>query len=160
MTTVLKKLSWIIEALSERIGRTASFLVFLIMLITTGEVVSRYVFNHPTAYAWPINRQLFGIFILFAGAYTTKKGGHIRIEIFYQYFPPILKRVSRAISLAALFIFLGALVWQSAWMGLNSLDMLEKIPGGFRLPLYPFKLLMPVAAFLFLLEGVVTHLKR
>ena len=160
MTRILKRMSWIIEALAERIGRTASFLVFLIMFITTAEVVSRYVFNHPTAYAWPINRQLFGIFILFAGSYTMKEGGHIRIEIFYQYFPPLLKRISRVISLAAFLIFLGVLVWQSAWMGLNSLDMLEKVPGGFRMPLYPFKLLMPVAAFLFLLEGIVTHLKK
>ena len=160
MSDVFRKISWAVEALSERLGRTFSLLVFLIMLITTGEVVSRYVFNHPTAYAWPINRQLFGIFILFAGAYTTRKDGHIRIEIFYQHFPPIMRRISRAVSLAAVLIFLGVLVWQSAWMGLNSLDMLEKIPGGFRLPLYPFKLLMPVAAFLFLLEGIVTHLKK
>lgn len=160
MTSFARKFVWIVEGLSERIGRAASYLVFLIMVVTTAEVVSRYVFNHPTAYAWPINRQLFGIFILFAGAYTMKEGGHIRIEIFYQYFPPLLKRISRAIALAAFVIFIGVLVWQSVWMGLNSLDMLEKVPGGFRMPLYPFKLLIPVASFLFFLEGIVAHLKK
>ncbi len=160
MTGVLKKITWMIEALSERLGRVASYLVFIIMIITTGEVILRYVFNHPTAYAWPINRQLFGVFILFAGSYTMREGGHIRIEIFYQYFPSLLKKISRAIALAAFLIFIGVLVWQSAWMGLNSLAMLEKVPGGFRMPLYPFKLLIPVAAFLFLLEGIVAHLKK
>jgi TRAP-type mannitol/chloroaromatic compound transport system permease small subunit len=160
MTRVWSKFTWIVEALSERIGRVASYLIFLIMLITTAEVVSRYVFNYPTAYAWPINRQLFGIFILFAGTYTMKEGGHIRIEIFYQHFPPLLKRISRAIGLGAFLIFIGVLVWQSAWMGLNSLDMMEKVAGGFRMPLYPFKLLIPVAAFLFFLEGIVSHLKK
>ena len=160
MTSIARRFVWIVEGLSERLGRITSYLVFLIMLITTAEVVSRYVFNHPTAYAWPINRQLFGVFILFAGAYTMKEGGHIRIEIFYQYFPPLLKRISKAIALAAFLVFLGVLVWQSIWMGLNSLDMLEKVPGGFRMPLYPFKLLIPVASFLFLLEGIVAHLKK
>jgi len=46
------------------------------------------------------------------------------------------------------------LIWQSAWMGWNSLMMKEKAAGAFRIPLYPFKLLIPVVAFLFLLEGI------
>jgi hypothetical protein len=32
--------------------------------------------------------------------------------------------------------------------------MKEKAAGAFRIPLYPFKLLIPVVVFLFLLEGI------
>jgi TRAP-type mannitol/chloroaromatic compound transport system permease small subunit len=35
----------------------------------------------------------------------------------------------------------------------------EKAAGAFRIPLYPFKLLMPVLAFLFLLQGI-SHFRK
>jgi TRAP-type mannitol/chloroaromatic compound transport system permease small subunit len=46
------------------------------------------------------------------------------------------------------------LIWQSAWMGWNSLMMNEKAAGAFRIPWYPFKLLIPAVTVLFLLEGI------
>jgi TRAP-type mannitol/chloroaromatic compound transport system permease small subunit len=55
---------------------------------------------------------------------------------------------------------MGVLVWQGSWMGWNSLMMREKLAGAFRMPLYPFKILIPVGAFLFLLQGIVVLSKR
>lgn len=150
----------LIEGLTEWSGRLASYLIVLIVAITSFEVISRYVFNEPTSFAWPLNRQLFGVFILFAGSYAMKEGAHIRIEIFYDHFPEWFKRISRLVALVAFVGFVGVLVWQSAWMGLNSLEMNEKVAGAFRMPLYPFKLLIPVAALLFLLQGLFSHLKK
>lgn len=149
-----------INTVSDKAGKCTCYLVFLIMLITTLDVVARYVFNRPLLWGWLLNRQLFGVFILFAGIFTMSKGEHIRIEIFYDNFPPKLKLIARLIALACLISFLGVLVWQGAWMGWNSLMMGEKAAGAFRIPLYPFKLLIPIAAFLFLLEGIVKFSRR
>ena len=160
MRNVLKSIGKTIDAVSEWSGRIFCYLIFIITVLITLEVVSRYVFNNPTNFVWPVNRQLFGIFILFAGAYTLKHGGHVRIEIFYNHFPKGLKVIVHLVALAAMVSFLGVLVWQSAWMGMNSLSMGERVPGGFRLLLYPFKLLIPVAAGLFLLQGIVEHFKE
>ena len=149
-----------IEGAGERLGKWASFLVFIMMCVTSFEVVSRYVFNHPTSFAWPINRQLFGAFILFAGVYNMKNGGHIRIEIFYDRFPPPVKFVARIVALVAFVGFMGVLVWQGGWMGLNSLSMREVAAGAFRIPMYPFKLLIPIAAILFLVEGLIVFIRK
>ena len=130
------------------------YLVFIIMVITAADVTARYVFNHPLVWGWLTNRLLFGVFILFAGVYTLYKGDHIRIEIFYDHFPPRVKNIARWIALVSFLAFMVVLVWQSSWMGLNSLGMREKAAGAFRIPLYPFKLLIPVVAVLFLLEGI------
>ena len=151
--------NWV-DAITEKTSKPASILVFVMALVTVTEVVGRYVFNHPTIWAWPLNRQIFGIFILVAGAYTMSKGEHIKIEILYDHFPPKIKRIARLLSLACLVSFLGVLVWQSSWMGWNSLMMDEKASGAFRIPLYPFKLLIPVAAFLFLIQGIVVFFRR
>ncbi len=143
-----------VDKVSARLGKIFCYLVFVIMLITTIDVTARYVFNRPLLWGWLTNRLLFGVFILFAGVYTLLKGEHIRIEILYDHFPPRLKKFARWISLAAMSSFLGVLVWQTSWMGWNSLMNNEKAAGAFRIPLYPFKLLIPIVAFLFLLQGI------
>jgi TRAP-type mannitol/chloroaromatic compound transport system permease small subunit len=154
MSKLLKSfLDWI-DAIAEKAAKVTCYLVFAIMLVTTLDVVARYVFNRPLLWGWLVNRQLFGVFILFAGVYTLFKGEHVRIEILYDYFPARLKRIAKWIGLLAFVSFMGVLVWQSAWMGWNSLMMNEKAAGAFRIPWYPFKLLIPAAAFLFLLEGI------
>ena len=88
MTKGIKLFYNFINAVTEKISKPASFLVFIMMAITATEVIARYVFNHPTAWAWPLNRQIFGLFILVAGAFTMSKNEHIRIEILYDHFPP------------------------------------------------------------------------
>lgn len=156
----MKLIFGVIDIISEKVGKSVSLLIFLIMTITTVEVVARYVFNHPTIWVWPINRQLFGVFILFAGIYTMSKGDHIRIEILYDHFSSRLKLIARSIALASFIVFVGVLIWQGSWMGWNSLTVGETASGAFRIPLYPLKLLIPVAAFLFLLEGIVVLSRR
>ena len=148
-----KFFKWI-DTVSEKSGKIFCYLVFVIMVITAIDVTARYVFNHPLLWGWLLNRLLFGVFILFAGVYTLYKGEHIRIEIFYDHFPPRMKKMARWIALAAFVSFMSVLVWQAGWMGWNSLMMKERAAGAFRIPLYPFKLLIPIVAFLFLLEGI------
>jgi TRAP-type mannitol/chloroaromatic compound transport system permease small subunit len=150
----VKALFKVIDAISEKTGKVISLLIFLMMVITTIEVVGRYVFNHPTVWVWPINRQLFGVFILFAGIYAMSKGDHIRVEILYDHFPPKMKLIARWIAMGAFLCFIVALVLQGSRMGWNSLMAREKLTGAFPIPLYPLKLLIPIAAFLFLLEGI------
>ncbi|MGD9174155.1 MAG: TRAP transporter small permease [Desulfobacterales bacterium] len=143
-----------IDVIAEKAGKITSYLVFVIMVITTVDVVARYAFNKPLLWGWLLNRQLFGVFILFAGVYTLFKGEHIRIEILCDHFPQKLKTIASWIALVAFVAFMGVLVWQSAWMGWNSFMMKEKAAGAFRIPWYPFKLLIPTVTFLFLLEGI------
>ena len=154
MMKKMKAFFKVIDAISEKMGKALSLLIFLMMVITTIEVVGRYVFNHPTIWVWPINRQLFGVFILFAGIYTMSKGDHIRVEILYDHFPPKMKLIARWIAMGAFLCFMVALVLQGSRMGWNSLMAREKLTGAFPIPLYPLKLLIPIAAFLFLLEGI------
>ena len=154
-----KFFDWV-DKVVERSSQIVCYVVFLIMVITAVDVTARYVFNRPLLWGWLLNRQLFGIFILFAGVYTLYKGEHIRIEIFYDHFPPKLKNFARWISLTCLVAFMGVLVWQGSWMGWNSLRMNEKAAGAFRIPWYPFKILIPIVAFLFLVEGIAAFRRR
>jgi TRAP-type mannitol/chloroaromatic compound transport system permease small subunit len=150
----------VIDAISEKTSKIISLLIFVVMVITTVEVVGRYVFNHPTVWAWPINRQIFGVFILFAGIYAMSKEDHIKVEILYDHFSPKMKKIARWIAMVSFLCFMVALVLQGSRMGWNSFIVREKLTGAFPIPLYPLKLLIPIAAFLFLLEGIVVFSRK
>ncbi len=154
MTNNKRSFFYFVDRVTEKAGQGACYIVLLIMTVTTIDVVARYVFNNPLLWGWMTNRQLFGVFILFAGAYTMFKEEHIRIEIFYDLFPKKMKFFAKVIALISFVAFMGVLIWQSAWMGWNSFQMGEKAAGAFRIPMYPFKLIIPVAAFLFFLQGI------
>ena len=149
---------WIFRVI-ETTSKGASLLILLMMAFVTFEVISRYIFNHPTSWVWLLNKQLFGVFVLVAGSYALIQKNHIRIEMLYDHFPPPAKRAVRWLTLILSVGFLGILVWNSTLMGLEALSTREAANGVFRLPLYPLKLLMPIAALLFML-GCLTEFGR
>ena len=149
---------WIFRVI-ETTSKGASLLILLMMAFVTFEVISRYIFNHPTSWVWLLNKQLFGVFVLVAGSYALIQKNHIRIEMLYDHFPPPAKRAVRWLTLILSVGFLGILVWNSTLMGLEALSTWEAANGVFRLPLYPLKLLMPIAALLFML-GCLTEFGR
>ena len=150
----LKSFFNLIDMISGKIGDGLSILIIVIMFFTTIEVVLRYVFNSPTIWVWPLSRQIFGVYILFAGIYAMSKNAHIRIEIIYNLLPKRMKQIASILGMLSFISFMGVLIWQGAWMGQNSLSSGETAHGAFRIPLYPLKILIPVAAILFLLEGI------
>jgi len=160
MDSVIKHIFNWVDIISDKVGKIFCYTVFVIMVITAIGVVARYVFNDPLLWGWLVNRQLFGVFALFAGVYTLSKGGHIRIEILSNNLPPKARLIAKLVTLLSFLAFMGVLVWQGAWMGWNSLMMKEVAAGAFRIPLYPFKLLVPLVALLFLLEGIVVFTRR
>lgn len=160
MKKSLKAIFKFTDAVSCRAGDMISILIVFIMLCTTIEVILRYAFNSPTIWVWPVNRQIFGVYILFAGIYAMAKNAHIRIEVIYNRFTKRGRKAANLLALVAFVCFIGVLIWQSAWMGQNSLAMKETAHGAFRIPLYPLKLLIPVTAVLFLVEGIYILLKK
>lgn len=144
----------------KAVGDAASLIILLIMGLVAYEVVSRYAFNAPTAWAWLINKQLFGLFVLIAGSYALVHESHIRIEMFNDRFPLGMKAVIRWLSLAAALCFLGSLLWKSAAMGLEAWETREVAMGVFKLPLYPLKMFMPIATALFILVCIISAIRK
>lgn len=155
MELIRKKIRQTIEVC----GRTVSYLIMAIMAFITFEVVARYAFNAPTSWVWPINKQIFGVFVIIAGGYALIHNQHIRIEIFYDRFPEGLKTFIRWLTLLAAMIFLGSLLWKGGVMGLNAWEYKEKAVGIFRLPLYPLKMFIPVGIALYIL-GCLEYFSR
>ena len=155
----LKKLPGYINSLTTVTSNAVCLLIPVIIALVSTEVILRYVFNSPTFWIWPVNKQLFGILVLFSGSYTMLHKSHIRIEMFYDHMKGRLKLIARLLYFLSFVLFVGVLIWQGALFGWDSFIVRERAVGGFRIPVYPLKLMIPVGAVLLLLQGLVVMLK-
>jgi TRAP-type mannitol/chloroaromatic compound transport system permease small subunit len=157
------KVKEIIKSVPHILSNVCTMLscISIILTITVSiEVIGRYVFDHPTSWVWPVNKQLFGIFILMALAYIESENGHIRIEIFYDHFPQLIKKFADWLSFAVKISFTAVLVWQTSIMAQNAIKMKESSSGAFKIPLYPFKIFIFLTTFIIACEILSSLLSK
>lgn len=149
-----------IDSTSRWSGKCVSFLVLVAAFQVTYEVVVRYVFNAPTNWGLEMTIFLCLTLYLIGGAYTELQGAHIRIDFLYGRFTPRIKAIVNCAVVAPLFfISCGVLVWAGgewtwrAWVGgLTSAS-------GWNPILWPVRLLIPLGAFLLLLQGLAGFIR-
>ncbi len=156
----MQKLMLAVDRLSTFVGRVFAWSIVLLTLLVSWEVFSRYVLNHPHAWALDAQIMLYGILFMMAGAYTLAHQGHVRGDILYGAFSP---RTQASIDLALFIIFylpgILALTW-AGWIYANeSLAIRENTFSPEPLPLYPFKFVIPVAGVLLFIQGLVEILR-
>ena len=149
-----------IDTFSQKADKPISLLALALMLIVVIRVVARYVFDYPFIWGFPINRQILGVFVLFAGVYAAAAGTHLRVEVFYNRFKPRTKFYAGLTDFVIFLVFMGVLIWQSGWMAGNSLINTEVSQGTPKVPLYVIKTFVPVVAVLFLLQGIATFFRK
>jgi TRAP-type mannitol/chloroaromatic compound transport system permease small subunit len=146
----------VIDTISEWSGKTVSWLVLVFTLVLGYEIVMRYIFNAPTKWAFDISYMLGGSYFLLGEAYTLLKKKHVRIDIFYALFSARKKALVDILFYLILFFPLwGVLLHKLIPYVYLSWITGERSMQGYWMPiLYPFKTVMPVGIFLFLLQGV------
>jgi TRAP-type mannitol/chloroaromatic compound transport system permease small subunit len=150
-----------LDAIGAWSGRVVAWLVLPLVLGLTYEVIARYVFDAPTAWAYDIAYMLYGSHFMLGAGYCLLKKGHIRTDIFYAKWTP--QRQGWVDAVSYLFLFFPGMVffllagWDSAYHSWMVREVSEASP--WRPPIYPFKMTVPVAALLLLIQGVSEFLK-
>jgi TRAP-type mannitol/chloroaromatic compound transport system permease small subunit len=145
-----------IDAVSAGTGRVIALLILPLVGGLTWEVVARYGFDAPTAWAYDLSYMLYGSHFMLGAAYTLRRGGHIRTDIFYQHWS-VRRRGLVDATLYLLFFFPGLIFF--FWMGWQEASHAYAIgeraeTTAWQPPLWPLKMVVPVAALLLLLQGV------
>jgi TRAP-type mannitol/chloroaromatic compound transport system permease small subunit len=153
----MQKLLFFIDGVSTRLGQAFAWLILALTLQVSWEVFSRYVLNTPNAWAFDLMIMMYGTVFMMAGAYTLAKNGHVRGDVLYGFFPP---RLQAGLDLLLYIVFfipgIVALVWAGYTYAAESLAIRETstlTANG--PPLYPFKMVIPIAGILLLLQGFV-----
>lgn len=143
-----------IDAISEWTGKCAAYIILPGIIILAWEVISRYAFNHPTMWAHGSSQRLFAVYYIIGGAYVLRYKDHVGVDIIYNRFSLRTKAGLDLITGLAFFTFCGVLLWQGLGFAITSIIQLEPDDTPWRAPVYPIKLMLPVGAFLILLQGL------
>ncbi|MBT4090791.1 MAG: TRAP transporter small permease subunit, partial [Deltaproteobacteria bacterium] len=112
------------------------------------------LFNSPTIWAWEFSSMLLVIYIAIAGGYTMLMDGHIRMDLFYERFSPRKQAVIDIVFVFLFFFYMGMLTWHLSTIAGDSFSIKEHSFSAWAPPLYPIKILLPIATFMTLLQGV------
>jgi TRAP-type mannitol/chloroaromatic compound transport system permease small subunit len=153
----MQKILLTIDKVSTFVGHTFSWLIISLTFMITWEVVSRYAFDNPHPWAFDVMIMMYGSLFMMAGAYTLSKNGHVRGDVLYGFFSP---RVQASLDLLLYFLFFIPGVFALAWAGYNFAGDSWAINEHSNVtadgpPVYPFKMVLPLAGAFLLLQGVV-----
>ncbi len=153
----MRKLLLGVDKVSTWIGHAFSWLIVVITVLVTWEVLSRRFLDTPHAWAFDAQIMLYGVLFMMAGAYTLAKNGHVRGDVLYGFFPV---RLQAALDLALYVVFflpgVVAMVYAGWTYAGESFAIREHstitVDGP---PIYPFKAFIPLAGAFLLAQGFV-----
>jgi TRAP-type mannitol/chloroaromatic compound transport system permease small subunit len=151
----MKKVLVIIDSLSLWIGKSFAWLILVLTLGISYEVLVRYVFRAPTTWAFDFSYINYGALFLMAGAYTLSRNGHVRADVLYRFWQP---RTQAMMDLVLYIIFFLPAVLAFMYSGYKFAEMSVRFrevsifsPAG--VPVFPLKALIPVTGVLLFIQG-------
>ena len=153
----MQKLLLTIDKISTFVGQTFSWFIVALTFMISWEVFSRYVLDAPHPWAFDVMIMMYGTVFMMAGAYTLSKNGHVRGDVLYGFFPP---RLQAGLDLALYILFFIPGVVALAWAGYHFAAESMAINEHSNVtadgpPVYPFKIILPLAGAFLLAQGVV-----
>ena len=159
-----------IDHLSQWVGKAFAWSMLILTFATSYEVFVRYALRNPTSWAFDLSYIMYGAMFMMAGAYALSQKAHVRGDFLYRLFPP---RVQAGIDLALYFLFffpgMLALVyagyvyaaesWAYRPYGINGPLGEVSINSPVGVPVSPLKTILPVAAFLLVLQGIAETIR-
>jgi TRAP-type mannitol/chloroaromatic compound transport system permease small subunit len=145
-----------IDRISAWSGKAFAWTCVLLTAVICYDVTLRYILNRPTQWGFDVAYILYGTLFMMAGAYTLSRNGHVRADMMYRTFRP---RTQAWIDLVLYFVFFipGIVALAYAGIEFTSISWAMKETSSVTsagTPIYPFKLVIPVAGFLLLLQGL------
>ena len=158
---ILLKLSGLIDAINERVGKLVYWLVLVAVVISAGNATVRYLFS-TSSNAWlELQWYLFSAIFLLCSGYTLLRNEHIRIDVVIGRFS---KRTQAWIDVFGFLVFLFPMavliLWLSWPMFMDSFIHNEMSNNAGGLIRWPVKLLLPAGFLLLILQAVSELIKR
>ncbi|WP_121061948.1 TRAP transporter small permease subunit [Chachezhania antarctica] len=151
----MQNLARAITRLNREIGKWASLGVLAIFVLLLADVVMRYLVGQPTIWTAELATLIFGVYAIIGGGYLMAERGHVSVDIIYGSFSRKRKALIDIITWPLFLLFVGTLLWQGYDLASEAIADMERSNSTWKAPLWPTKSLIPVAAALLLLQGMV-----
>jgi len=150
-----------IDKFTDVTGTWVAWLNVLLVLAVSYEVFARYAFNAPTIWSFDVTYMLYGTIFMLGAAYALHKGAHIRTDFFFEKWSIRTKGAIDSIAYVVFFfpsliVFL-VVSWNEGWYSFTIGEVSEQTP--WRPILWPYKMVIPLAVLLLLIQGVSETIK-
>jgi len=150
-----------IDRFTDTTGVWVAWLNIPLVAAVAYEVIARYAFNAPTIWSFDVTYMLYGAIFMLGAAYALHKGAHIRTDFFFESWS--IKTKGTIDSVAYIVFFFPSLIvfffigWSEGWYSFQIHETSEQTP--WRPILWPFKMVVPLAILLLLIQGVSELIK-
>ncbi len=150
-----------IDTFSLWVGRVVSWLTVPLMFAMVYEVVARYAWTAPTAWAYDISRMLYGALFILGAGYALARGVHIRSDFLYRKWS--IRNQGRVDTLLYLTCYFPAMIiflWVSSGWAWVAVERAERGMDTAWMPLLgPVKSCLPIGIAFLIIQGVSELLK-
>lgn len=157
---LLKVISFL-EFPSLLVAKTAAWLILPMTGALVYEVVSRYVFDAPTIWAYDVTYMFAGTLFMLGSAYALRQGSHVRADFLVSSKNPRWQAlIDVALYLLVYFPAIALFFQTSTVFAVQSWMQGETFPQSPWMPIiYPLKTVMPVTLALLFIQGIAEFLK-
>jgi TRAP-type mannitol/chloroaromatic compound transport system permease small subunit len=157
----LLRISALIDALNERVGKAVYWLVLVAVIVSAGNAIIRKLFNMSSNAFLEAQWYLFAAVFLLCSGYTLLRNEHVRIDVIAGRLSPraqawidVFGTVFFLLPMALLFIYLSWPVFIRTYVH----NEISTNAGG--LWIWPARMLVPIGFTLLSLQGLSELLKR
>ena len=150
-----------IDSLSLWCGRIVCWLTLPLIGAMVFEIVARYLFTAPTAWAYDLSRMFYGALFILGAGYALSKGVHIRSDFLYRNWSVATQGKVDALLYIVFFMpTMVILFWVSAEWAWTAVDRGERGMDTAWMPLLgPIKSCLPLGVLLLLVQGIAEFLR-
>jgi len=155
----MKSFLSVIDSISEWSGRILAWVWVPVMLLITMEVIRRYVFRAPTVWNLELVIYISGAVYILGGAYVLRHRRHVSIDIVYQRCSRRTRAILDLVTTPAWVVFVGIMTWAGwnrFWLALMRGEASGTV---WDPPVYPALAMIPLGAFLLLLQGLANFIR-
>lgn len=140
-----------IHKVNRFVAGVSGFFLIPLMLITAFDVVGRDVFNHPIPGTVELSQYMLAVFILLGLAYAQQMKAHVAVSILTSQLNNSAQVVLNMIATILCLFISFVLLWQGWVVGIEEKTVSDML----RVPQFPFRILVAVAAFLMCFEFLI-----
>jgi TRAP-type mannitol/chloroaromatic compound transport system permease small subunit len=150
------KILHIIDSISIWSGKIFRWTALILSAVVIYEVISRYIFNSPTIWAFDSAMFFYSALYLMGGAYVLWEGKHIRVDVIYMLFS---KRTQAILDVIFYVVFFFPYVAVMTWWGYKATFWSWKAQeisntSQWGEQIFIWKFLIPMGFFFMLLQGI------
>ena len=157
----LIRISRIIDAINDRLGWLANWMVLAACLISAANAMSRYAFDLSSNAYLEIQWYLFAAIVMLGASHTLRMNEHVRVDIVYTHLSERGKEwldlVGTAVFLVPSMLVIAYYSWPFFMQSWNVQEVSWNAGGLIR---WPVKFLVPLGFTLVALQGVSEIIKR